>query len=381
MEPFPLHRYVADYPSHRATTGAPSAARSELARQRSRGLAPLLTLGHLAHSSRVPYDFLRSVVARKTEPYARFLLPGRAGKVREILVPSDRLKLTQRWILRNVLDLQPVHPSCFSYRKGRSAVECATEHIGARWMLKTDIRSFFPSIDEVSVYRVFTDIGYQPLVSFELSRLCTWTGPAMAGVRNQKAYAISEYSQPHLGVLPQGAPTSGMLSNLVMRDVDEELSRLARSHDAVYTRYSDDMAFSGTHRKSSGVEKDLFSGVKATLASKSLRINEGKTRFIPPGQRKVILGTLVKEHGVDLLPDYRRRTEVLIRAARQFGLENAAVHWGFDSSFHLIEHMDGRIAFAEGVNPKWAARQHAAWEAALVEGGYLPPQDTDSTAV
>jgi RNA-directed DNA polymerase len=215
------------------------------------GLPAILTIRHLAHLTGADYKYLRSIIARAHDGYTPFTIRKRSGGQRLIAAPEPQLLAVQRWIARQVLLNRQVHPASTAYARGASPLACAKRHIGARWLVKLDIHDFFESISERRVYFAFRECGYQPLVAFELARLCTRVHPAHHPVIEPEWFSyrrhegiISLYANGQIGHLPQGAPTSPMLSNLVSRPLDELLDRLAHRNGLIYTRYSDDLVFS-----------------------------------------------------------------------------------------------------------------------------------------
>ena len=213
----------------------------------------LLSLSHLAHRAQVPYWRLRAAVERAPYTYRHFTIRKRSGGGRRISVPHPDVMAAQRWITAHVLNQQAVHPASFAFRPGTSIVQCAARHTGSRWLIKLDITGFFEAISEIAVFRIFRSLGYEPLLSFELARLTTWTAssPFRYQYQEWKNYCrhtkIEPYKSRRIGNLPQGAPTSPMLSNLVMREMDEEIALMSRQTGLTYTRYSDDMTFSTRH--------------------------------------------------------------------------------------------------------------------------------------
>jgi RNA-directed DNA polymerase len=213
-------------------------------------LPAILSLNHLATRVGVSYVKLRKIVSRGLESYTHFRIRKRSGGHRLISIPEPTLMRVQRWIAAHVLNKQAVHHCSFAFSPGSSIWKCANRHTGARWLVKMDVAAFFGSISEIQVYRVFQDIGYQPLVAFELARLVTHAPISSARyelpqwrARNHPS-PIASYRSGRVGYLPQGAPTSPMLSNLIMRDIDKQIEAIAKSVGVRYTRYSDDITFS-----------------------------------------------------------------------------------------------------------------------------------------
>ena len=215
-------------------------------------LASVLTLNHLAYQTQTPYNFLRAVVERRRDPYRELTIARRNGrKMRAISIPEPVLMNVHRWVLRRILAKIPTRPASYAYAPGQSIKDCAVRHLGADWIIKLDIRSFFESIAEDRVVKVFQNAGYQPLPALELARICTRYADHAAHIDQERfrssgrSYrAIPAYACRYRGFVPQGAPTSGALSNLVCAAMDRDLSSLASELGVVYTRYADDMTFS-----------------------------------------------------------------------------------------------------------------------------------------
>lgn len=338
----------------------------------NRDVQPIFTLKHLAVLSEVEYGFLRQTVARRTESYTTFRMRKRSGanaepRYRTICVPTPSLMKVQRWIALNVLKHVPAHDASVAFSKGNKLFKAVAPHCSAKWLVKLDIRRFFESISEASVYRVFRSLGYEPLISFELARLCTLGGDEKMD-RSDKwlntgwndTYVIDQYTQAWQGHLPQGAPTSPMLANLVCRALDERLSLIAESFDVRYTRYADDMTFSSLDSAFGRARaKDLISKTYEQLAIQSLEPNKAKTSVTPPGARKVVLGLLVEEGTPRLTREFkellRQHLHYLLHA--DFGVVRHAGSRGFSSITGLRNHLQGLLAFAGQVEPAYAARE------------------------
>lgn len=172
---------------------------------------------HLAERLRSPYEGLEGVRVR----YRELRIPKRDGSTRRILAPHDELKDVQRRILHRLLARLRAHPAATGFERGRSIVDNARPHVGRQLVVKMDVVDFFPNTSAVRIEHYFRRIGWSRRVAAELTRLTTEDG-----------------------ALPQGAPTSPRLSNLVNHGLDARLAGLARSFGACYTRYADDITFS-----------------------------------------------------------------------------------------------------------------------------------------
>ncbi len=324
---------------------------------------PLMTLGDLAYRSGVSYDFLRAVVERRIHPY-RPVAQTMTAKARPIVAPEPLLMRVHRWLNSRVLNLVPVHANSHAYVPGRSVIACAARHSSCSWMLKSDIHSYFSSIDERDVYRVFRRLGYQPLLAFELSRLCT-ISPGLTSNTKSKYKEIPSYHQRLVGTLPQGAPTSGMLANLASEELDRRLSQWALDKNYVYTRYSDDITLSSARPFDRAEAETDLDDLKTIIRSCSLRPHDGKSRIVSPGARKIVLGLLVDGPSPRLTVESRRRLDEHIRCTAKFGLHAHSSSRGFKSTIGFVRHIEGHLAFAAGVEPSWADVRRERWSRAL----------------
>lgn len=349
-----------------------AAMRRLVALQTAAGVTPLFSLRHLSHLADTDYRFVRAVVARTVDPYRDISFPKKSGGSRAISAPSEDLLKLHRWMLANVLSGRRVHAASFAYEPGGSIVECARRHVGARWMIKMDLHDFFGFITENRVFRHFQTEGYSNLVAFELARLCT--RPRVAARQNPMATrynSIHAYAGTAIGVLPQGAPTSGALANRVAWDMDSRLWALAADAGAVFTRYSDDITFSfgeGFRRSDAG---SFIRSVYAAVRDNRFVPHLKKTRVIPPGARHVVLGLNADSDAVRLLSEFKRRIEVHIRGVRLHGPVRHARHREFQSVFSMVEHVDGLISFAIGVEGEYGRARREDWQSALDVHKYL----------
>jgi len=162
--------------------------------------------------------------------YREFAIPKRAGGRRRILAPVPELKAVQRRILRRLLNGLKTHAAATGFQRGESFLSNAQRHQGQAVVIRLDIKDFFPSTEAKRVKKYFRAIGWNRKAANLLVRLCTTEGS-----------------------LPQGAPTSPRLSNLVNYLLDARLSGLAAKHNAVYTRYADDLTFSFAEDRRAGI--------------------------------------------------------------------------------------------------------------------------------
>jgi RNA-directed DNA polymerase len=331
----------------------------------SRELAPVLTLAHLARLSNVRYKFLRQIVTRRTIAYDVFNIKKRgpgAVALREIAVPYGELRIAQAWISANVLAKVSPDPHSFAYHPGSSVLGCAQRHSACRWLIKIDVRSFFPSISERKVFELFEGLGYSRLLSFEMARLCTIISQSDTGHDLNKQLPSEQqrdlpYVRARQGYLPTGAPTSPMISNLVMKRFDEEVARLCATRGASYTRYADDILISTSEERFSRESATRIArDVKSLLRNNGFSSNENKLAIIPPGARKIVLGLIVNSQRPHVSRRFKSRLRQHYYYIGRFGVTGHSTHRRFASVAALERHLLGLIAYANQTDPAFASK-------------------------
>jgi len=372
MSPWRPQSYVAGGRnigiSEEILSNASAVGKSLLAK--SPNCPPVFSLKHLAYLSRTQFGFLRKVVSRAIEdPYRTFKIRkrtqlGTPTRYRIIAVPDPELMRLQKWITRRILANIVPHSASVAYTPGQSIIDGAQPHCGCRWLIKLDVQNFFESINEISVYRAFLSLGYQPLVSFEMTRLCTRLGSPTAMRRTSRwrvllrDWKISAYAHGRMGHLPQGAPTSPMLSNLAMLEFDAKLSDVAEKESCVYTRYADDVILSTQDpRFSRPRAQRLIGKIYSTMGCFGLSPNATKTRVCTPGSRKIVLGLLV--NGAE--PCLPRELKLALRQHLYYLSHNCigpsahAQARNFSSIGGMKNYIRGLISYAHQVEPSYAA--------------------------
>jgi RNA-directed DNA polymerase len=216
--------------------------------------------------------------------YREFTIRKRSGGTRTLHAPNDQLKRVQRRIYRRLLRKLKSHPCATGFEPGQSIVENADPHRGAAVLLKLDIVDFFPSILETEVWQSFRLRGWSRDACDLLTKLCT-----------------------HNGVLPQGAPTSPKLSNLVNRGLDRALDNIAESFCANYTRYADDLTFSFAQDEPHQVT-DLLYNVRGVLGRMGYEVHHRRKLSVRRShQRQQVTGLVVNGDGRARLPRETRR--------------------------------------------------------------------------
>jgi RNA-directed DNA polymerase len=226
----------------------------------------------------ISHFFLRSILRRPWRHYRTFHFKKRSGDgLRTINSPRTFLKVIQWWILDTILYNSQVLPTVHGFVPYKSFITNATEHVGAKYMLNVDVKDFFPSIKTPLVASIFETLGYSEKVSFQLARLVTLEDS-----------------------LPQGAPTSPAIANLVMHPFDVAMTRHAREASLVYSRYADDITFSGNNV----INVEVLELVRLHLSALGLSLNEKKTRFMGSNSAKEVTGLIIGREGPRLPKEY-----------------------------------------------------------------------------
>jgi retron-type reverse transcriptase len=223
---------------------------------------------HLATILGVTESLLRFMVSSPESFYRPFRLRKRRGGSRLIEAPQHELKMVQHWLQRNLTRNLTVHDAAHGFRRERSVVSNAKQHVGRPLIVKYDVKDFFGSVKEAVVFRNYRRIGYTRRVAHMLTRLTTLGG-----------------------ALPQGAPTSPDLANVAAYRLDARLSGLAGRHEVVYTRYADDLTFSG-----GGVANPRFRrAVEHIMRDSGFSPNEKKTVLVRRSDRQRVTGLVVND--------------------------------------------------------------------------------------
>ncbi|MBN1210516.1 MAG: RNA-directed DNA polymerase [Myxococcaceae bacterium] len=241
--------------------------------------------------------------------YVEFEVPKRSGGVRRIAAPRARLKEVQRAILAKILEHMPAHEAAHGFVKGRSTVSNAEPHTGASVVVRVDLEDFFPTVHYRRVKGLFQAHGYGDEVAGVLAGLTTHRPKLPDG------------TVVWPGALPQGAPTSPAIANLVCRRMDARLSALAKKLGATYTRYADDLSFSF---KSPPEKMGRFLWwVNAILQQEGFSENNPKRRVMRKGLRQRVTGLTVNQQ-VSIPRVERRRFKAILANCRKHGVASQA---------------------------------------------------------
>jgi RNA-directed DNA polymerase len=264
--------------------------------------------------------------------YKQFTIPKKRGGTRTISAPASNLKIIQRNLARELSKLRDFKPSVNGFVSGRNIKRNATSHVAQRYLLNIDLEDFFGSINFGRVYGLLSKPPYS--------------------INKQVAAAIAKACTLN-NVLPQGAPSSPVITNLICAKMDSELVRLANALGCRYSRYADDLTFSTTRRtmplatnqmgEDGSIICELNPTLRAIVEANGFRINEDKTRLRHRETRQEVTGLIVNRR-INVKRSMVRQVRAMLHAWRKFGLAKAQED--FEKEY------DGRSNFESSVRGK-----------------------------
>ncbi len=297
-----------------------------------RGLPPILSLQHLSDEVGVSRSTLLKMCFSAHSFYRTFSIPKRSGGVRRIDAPLPSLAKVQTWLAEKLVSALPINNKVVcAYKKECSIKDHVTRHASRPYLLKLDIDSFFPSIKTHRVAYLLANNGYHGALAMALAHLLTLEGS-----------------------LPQGAPSSPGICNAVMVDVDNRLLNFSDSRGLVYSRYADDLAFSGNIIET----KDIFQ-IEEILEAGGYRLNPRKTKLFYPGmQGRLLTGLVINENTVRVPRSTRRAIRQTVYYLERYFLSDLGVGSSRASSRSYanfdpigIERVIGQLLFWKWIEP------------------------------
>lgn len=283
--------------------------------------------------------------------YRRRWIPKTSGGVRLLEAPKARLMQIQRRILHGILDVVPVHGASHAYRSGRSVASYVAPHAGNEVILHIDLREFFPSIRASQVHATFRTLGYPERIASLLTGLVTCSTPSNIlerGLqRTSREWIWDRYRSAHL---PQGAPTSPALANLCAHRLDARLSGLARVASAQYTRYADDIVFSGDHQLRQSLPR-LRVLIHAIILDEGFDIRLRKTQVMVRGSSQQVSGIKLNHH-----PNIPRATFDELKAILHNCVKRGPESQNRDGQPRFRDHLAGRLAYWSSICPERIAK-------------------------
>ncbi|MDY8135075.1 reverse transcriptase family protein [Aquimarina sp. 2201CG5-10] len=225
----------------------------------------------------------------KISHYKRFKIPKKTGGFRLISAPQPKLKEAQHWILENVLNKVTVHPKAHGCVVGRSIKTNALPHVRQDVVINQDLKNFFPSIVYSRIKGVFQALGYSNQVATIFALICSEPKIVEVSVLGENYYA-----QRGERFLPQGSPCSPAITNILCRKLDYRLDGLARKYGFNYTRYVDDLTFSGGRDQYTHIT-NILKYSNRVVKEENFTLHPDKLRIMKKGVRQEVTGVVVNE--------------------------------------------------------------------------------------
>jgi retron-type reverse transcriptase len=226
----------------------------------------------------------------KISHYIRFAIPKKTGGLRQISAPMPHLKQAQYWILHHILNPLSPHTAAHGFRCEHSIISNARPHVGQDVVINFDLQDFFPSIAYKRVKGLFMALGYSEALATILGLLCT--EPEIAEVElDQQTYFVQQSAR----YLPQGSPASPAITNILCRRLDKRLTAMSTALGFTYTRYADDLTFSGSGEHLRQI-CNLLQRTANIVAHEGLQLNPNKTRVLRKSRQQEVTGIVVNQH-------------------------------------------------------------------------------------
>ncbi len=284
----------------------------------------------------------------KTTHYRRFYIRKKTGGQRLISAPMPRLKAAQKWVMNNILYPVELHNAAHGFIPKRSIISNAEPHVGKKVVINMDVKNFFPTITYKRIKGVFLNLGYDDQVATILALLCS-----EPEVRKTKLDGETYYTATSERHLPQGAPCSPAITNLICRNLDKRLEGLAKKNGYVYTRYADDITFSNDPNtaqfSAEKHEHKLIAATRKILRDEGFKLHPDKVRIMRNGRKQEVTGIVVNQK-INLDRKELKRFKSLLYHIEKYGLDNA--HWKGKTGTSMLSSMRGYAQYVAMVNPE-----------------------------
>ena len=313
------------------------------ARLQAQNLPELADSQALAAAMGITINELRFLCFQKNvsriNHYRRFSLAKKNGGERLISAPMPRMKRAQYWILENILNRVTLHNAAHGFVTGRSILSNALPHVNQAIVVNLDMENFFPTVNYRRVKGLFRQLGYAEQLATELALLTTEPEVTQVALDGETWFV-----QEDVRFLPQGAPTSPAISNIICRRLDSRLQAMAQKLGFVYTRYADDMTFSSAQPTAS--VQQLLWRCKQIVQDEGFKIHPEKTRVMRKPQKQEVTGIVVNEKPSVDRKTLKRFRALLFQIAKD-GVEGK--RWG---SGELMASLEGYANFVAMVAPE-----------------------------
>ena len=309
-------------------------------------LPVIFSLTHFGQIIGISLIDLKLIIENRGYHYSYYLIKKKKGGYRRIIAPHKNIKYLQDWIKLNILDKVRVHPSCTGFVKKRSIVDNAKFHLNAKSILNIDLENFFETISEKRVFGIFKFLGYHTNLAVEFAKICTVSMPEekYEKLDDPTKEHFSEYYNLPESRLVQGAPSSPLLANISCLNLDNRLSKLSNKMGIIYSRYADDITFSGDPENLPS--KNLL---KKIISDEGFSINWNKVSEHRKGQKQIVTGLLINDT-IRVTKKFKKDILRHLYFCKKLGPSKHFTFIAPDKSYHK-EWLIGKILFINSVEP------------------------------
>lgn len=316
----------------------------------SKKLPVIFSTTHLAKLIGIPPLQLAFIINNRPFNYKSYKLRKKHGGFRWINSPNKDLKYIQGWIKIHVLDIVESHEAACGFNKGSSIIKNATPHQKKDLILNIDLYRFFDSITEERVCGLFKWLGYLPNLAYDMAKLLCYQPSDKYFEEMEKEGVFSKtYLLNKRAILSQGSPASPVVSNILTYNLDIRLFNLAAKLTVNYSRYADDITFSGDRNTMVSL-----STIKTIISEEGFYINKEKIKYLPKNRRQNVTGVVVND-GVRVNSAYKKKVFSELFFSEKFGIKN---HLEFlkdknqeEIKSNYKDHLLGKIYFIHSVEP------------------------------
>lgn len=305
-----------------------------------------------------PNDF-HLLITTAPKRYKTYFIPKRNGRMRQISQPSAELKLIQRYILQYKLSALPVHDAAMAYVSDKNILANARAHRQNRVILKLDFRDFFPSL-LLRDWQAYAKRADQLIIAKQ-------DLPVYA---KAMFYGKGTYKPECLSI---GAPTSPALSNILLFDLDTQISEVARESGVIYTRYADDITASANSLQAIRDFEDEVRRIVAASKTPRLTFNDEKRGLYMRGQRRMVTGLILTPQGrVSIGRERKRLVSVLLHKAAIGEIDS-----------ERMAQLKGLLGFCISTEPEFVGRMRDKYGSDVVNGALrfeIPPRSMRRSA-
>lgn len=269
--------------------------------------------------------------------YTHFHVFKKNGDKRLIWAPKRDLRRLQKWILENILEKFPLHSSAKGFVKNESIISNATAHQKKKIVLNLDLKDFFHTFDFRRVLGLFKSMGYSGKVSTILAMLTTESDRKRISIHDQLYFV-----EKGVRKLPQGAPSSPMITNLICWKLDNRLTGLAKKFGWDYSRYADDLTFSGDDVSQ---VKHIYHLTRKIIEDENLVINNNKIKFLRPSNRQMVTGIIVNDK-ISFPREWRRKLRAELHTLAKY-VDNGNFQ---EATKYSLNSLKGKIALIKMIN-------------------------------